>query len=84
MGYHNEHHDFPTIPWNNLPRLRALAPEYYDTLKYHPSWSGLLFQFIFDPEYTLFCRVERTRDRERHASAERPREAPLAELASHS
>jgi sphingolipid delta-4 desaturase len=84
MGYHNEHHDFPTIPWNNLPRLRALAPEYYDTLKYHPSWSGLLFQFIFDPEYTLFCRVERTRDRERQASAERPRDARLPELASHS
>jgi sphingolipid delta-4 desaturase len=84
MGYHNEHHDFPTIPWNNLPRLRALAPDYYDTLKYHPSWSGLLFQFIFDPEYTLFCRVERTRDRERQASAERPRDARLPELASHS
>jgi sphingolipid delta-4 desaturase len=83
MGYHNEHHDFPTIPWNNLPRLRALAPEYYDTLKYHPSWSGLLFRFIFDPQYTLFCRVERTRDRERHASAEQPREALLPELASH-
>ena len=63
MGYHNEHHDFPTIPWSNLPRLRALAPEFYDTLKCHRSWSGLLFQFIFDPRYTLFSRVERTRDR---------------------
>ncbi len=84
MGYHNEHHDFPTIPWNNLPRLRALAPEYYDTLKYHRSWSGLLFQFIFDPEYTLFCRVERTRDRETNPSAEQPREALLPELASRS
>ena len=82
MGYHNEHHDFPTIPWNNLPKLRALAPEYYDTLKCHRSWSGLLFQFIFNPEYTLFCRVERTRDREAASSAEKPREIQLPELVS--
>src|SRR5947209_4529623 len=59
MGYHNEHHDLPSIPWNNLPKLRALAPEFYDCLKYHPSWSGLLFQFIFDKRYTLFSRIER-------------------------
>jgi sphingolipid delta-4 desaturase len=84
MGYHNEHHDFPTIPWNNLPKLRALAPEYYDTLKSHPSWSGLLFQFIFDPEFTLFCRVERTKDREIDPNAEKPRAALLPELASRS
>ena len=29
MGYHNEHHDLPSIPLNNLPRLRAMAPELY-------------------------------------------------------
>jgi sphingolipid delta-4 desaturase len=63
MGYHNEHHDFPTIPWNNLPKLRALAPEFYDTLKCHRSWSRLLVQFIFDKRYTLFSRVERVQDR---------------------
>jgi hypothetical protein len=28
-------------------------------LKNHPSWSGLLFQFIFDKRYTLFSRIER-------------------------
>jgi sphingolipid 4-desaturase/C4-monooxygenase len=61
MGYHNEHHDLPSIPWNNLPKLRAMAPEFYDNLKYHPSWSRLLFQFIFDPSYTLFSRIERMR-----------------------
>ena len=27
VGYHNEHHDFPTIPWNRLPRLRALRSD---------------------------------------------------------
>jgi sphingolipid delta-4 desaturase len=59
MGYHNEHHDLPSIPWNNLPKLRAMAPEFYNCLRYHPSWSGLLFQFIFDERYTLFSRIER-------------------------
>lgn len=59
VGYHNEHHDFPSIPWSRLPRLRAAAPEFYDTLRYHTSWSRLLFDFLFDPRYNLFSRVER-------------------------
>ena len=59
MGYHNEHHDLPSIPWNNLPRLRAMAPGFYDTLKCHRSWTRLLFQFIFDKRYSLFSRIER-------------------------
>jgi sphingolipid delta-4 desaturase len=63
MGYHNEHHDLPSIPWNNLPKLRATASEFYDPLKYHPSWSRLLFQFIFDKRYSLYSRIERMRDR---------------------
>lgn len=61
VGYHNEHHDFPSIPWNNLPKLRAIAPEFYDTLRFHTSWTRLLFQFLFDSRYDLFARVERTR-----------------------
>ena len=32
MGYHNEHHDFAGVPWNNLPKLKKLAPDYYDSL----------------------------------------------------
>lgn len=59
VGYHNEHHDLPSIPWNNLPKLRAMAPEFYDTLRSHPSWTRLLLQFLFDPRYTVFSRVER-------------------------
>ena len=36
-----------------------MAPEFYENLKFHPSWSLLLFQFIFDKRYTLFSRIER-------------------------
>lgn len=59
VGYHNEHHDFPSIAWNNLPKLRALAPEFYDSLRSHSSWTRLIIQFVFDERYTLFSRVER-------------------------
>lgn len=59
VGYHNEHHDISSIPWNRLPGIRKAAPEYYDTLIYHKSWTKLLFQFLFDPKISLFSRVER-------------------------
>jgi sphingolipid 4-desaturase/C4-monooxygenase len=62
VGYHNEHHDFPAIPWHNLPKLRAMAPEYYNTLKYHTSWFKLWLEFLFDSRYSLFSRVERIQD----------------------
>lgn len=59
VGYHNEHHDFPSIPWNNLPKLKAMAPEFYDNLKYHTSWTKIWLTFIFDKKYSLYSRVER-------------------------
>jgi sphingolipid 4-desaturase/C4-monooxygenase len=59
VGYHNEHHDFPGIAWSRLPRVRELAPEYYDSLVYHRSWTGLLWRFLTDPRVTLESRVER-------------------------
>lgn len=57
VGYHNEHHDFPSIPWNRLPRLKAMAPEFYDTLVSHDSWTKLMLNFIFDRRYTLYSRI---------------------------
>jgi hypothetical protein len=45
-----------------------MAPEFYDTLKYHSSWSRLLFQFIFDKRYTLYSRIERMKEGERVGS----------------
>jgi sphingolipid 4-desaturase/C4-monooxygenase len=62
VGYHNEHHDFPSVPWNKLPRIRAIVPEVYDQLYYHTSWTKLLFQFLFDDNLSLFSRMVR-RDR---------------------
>ena len=59
VGYHNEHHDFPSIPWNKLPELKKSAPGYYDSLKSHKSWSLLLFRFIFDKNVNLYSRVTR-------------------------
>jgi sphingolipid delta-4 desaturase len=61
VGYHNEHHDFPSVPWNRLPRIRETAPEAYDGLVFHRSWSALLLRFLRDPSVTLFSREVRVR-----------------------
>jgi sphingolipid delta-4 desaturase len=61
VGYHNEHHDFPSVPWSRLPRIRAMAPEFYDGLTSEKSWTALLLRFIFDERYSLFSRVTRAR-----------------------
>jgi sphingolipid delta-4 desaturase len=59
VGYHNEHHDFPSIPWTRLPALRALAPEFYDNIPSHPSWPMVIVNFIRDKEVGLFARAKR-------------------------
>ena len=60
VGYHNEHHDFPSVPWNRLPAVRKAAPEAYDTLFWHRSWTLLLLRFLFDSKLSLFSRVVRS------------------------
>ena len=59
VGYHNEHHDFPSVPWNRLPSVKRIAPEAYDTLGSHSSWTRLLLMFLFDRRVTLFSRTVR-------------------------
>lgn len=61
VGYHNEHHDFPYVPGSRLPRLRALAPEFYDSLYVHRSWAGTLWRFVTDPSLGGYSRVKRRR-----------------------
>jgi len=59
IGYHNEHHDFVGIPWNLLPRVKKIAPEYYEPLYQHPSYMRLLWTFVTNPNFTLKSRVVR-------------------------
>ncbi|MBB5611722.1 sphingolipid delta-4 desaturase [Janthinobacterium sp. S3M3] len=59
FGYHVEHHDFPSIPWNRLPRLRCIAPEFYAGQASFPSRLQLMFQFIFDPRWSVFHNTVR-------------------------
>jgi sphingolipid 4-desaturase/C4-monooxygenase len=59
VGFHNEHHDFPSIPWNRLPQLKAKAPTFYDTLHSHNSWTKLWLRFLFDNKISLFSRTMR-------------------------
>lgn len=61
VGYHNEHHDFPSVPWHALPEVKRLAPEFYDTLHSHNSMTRLFFQFLFAQEISLFSRMTRVR-----------------------
>lgn len=61
VGYHNEHHDLPSVPWNRLPKLKAAAPEFYDNLHAHGSWTRLLLRFIFDPKLSLYSRMVRAK-----------------------
>ncbi|KAJ1856519.1 sphingolipid delta-4 desaturase [Coemansia sp. RSA 1822] len=49
IGLHNEHHDFPQIPWTRIYKLRRIATEFYDPLYAHTSWIGVIFLFIASP-----------------------------------
>lgn len=59
VGYHNEHHDFLRIPGSRLPELRRIAPEFYDTLPHHTSWTATIWRYICDPNVGPFARVKR-------------------------
>lgn len=59
VGFHNEHHDFPSVPWNRLPRIRRAVPEVYDQLGFHTSWTRLLLRFLLDPGLGLWSRTVR-------------------------
>jgi sphingolipid delta-4 desaturase len=59
VGYHNEHHDFPYIPGRNLPKVRKIAPEYYDNLPCYTSWTKVLYDFVMNDNVGPWSRVTR-------------------------
>src|SRR5690606_10068179 len=46
-GLHVEHHDIMGIPWFRLPKLRQIAPEFYDDLDTIDSYTALGLHFVF-------------------------------------
>ena len=58
VGYHNEHHDFPLVPWSRLAELERIG-KYRDTLPHHNSWVRVWWEFLSNPAVTLFNRVKR-------------------------
>ncbi|EFW19965.1 hypothetical protein D8B26_003552 [Coccidioides posadasii str. Silveira] len=59
VGLHNEHHDFPAIPWTRLHTLHKIAKEFYEPLPCHRSWVWVIWTFIFDKNVGMWCRVKR-------------------------
>jgi sphingolipid delta-4 desaturase len=59
VGYHNEHHDFPYIPGSRLSRLNNIAPEFYDALLSHTSWTATLWHFVTRPSLGGYSRIKR-------------------------
>jgi sphingolipid delta-4 desaturase len=61
IGYHNEHHDLVRVPWVHLPKIKAIAPEFYDHLYAHRSWTRVLLWFLLDENVDLYTRLVRER-----------------------
>lgn len=61
VGYHNEHHDFPSVPWNNLPKVHKAGEKWYTDIAYHKSWTLLWLRFLFDREISIYHRMLRKR-----------------------
>jgi len=59
VGFHNEHHDFPKIPWTRLSMVHKIAPEWYDHLPHHTSYVAVIYHYIMDDEIGPWSRVKR-------------------------
>ena len=41
--------------------VRKIAPEYYDTLPHHDSWTKVIYNFITDPAIGPYARIKRNK-----------------------
>ncbi len=78
VGYHNEHHDFPYIPGSRLAELRSTAPEFYDQLLSHRSWTATLWSFVTEPNVGGYSRIKRRRSNAAPSAAETSSESQPA------
>jgi fatty acid desaturase len=46
LTHHVEHHDFPGIPWNRLPEVTRIAPEYYSSLESSSGFCNTIYQWF--------------------------------------
>lgn len=76
IGLHNEHHDFPQIPWTRICKLRQMATEFYDPLFAHTSWVAVMFFFIASPMLGPQSRLVRMY--KAHASGRKEYRVPTA------
>lgn len=56
VGYHYEHHDLMDIPGWDLPKLRAMIPQYYEPLISHRSWTWVLWHYVTSPTIGPYTR----------------------------
>jgi sphingolipid delta-4 desaturase len=70
VGYHNEHHDLMWIPGWKLPLIKRTAPEFYDGLVTHRSWTWVLLHFIVNPRMGHDMRITRSRATMKRKSTE--------------
>ncbi|MES1919021.1 Sphingolipid delta(4)-desaturase DES1 [Bonamia ostreae] len=59
VGYHNEHHDFPCIPWTRLPKVNSIAREFYKDLPCYSSYLKVFYYYIMSSEMGPFSRITR-------------------------
>jgi len=59
VGYHNEHHDFPKVAGFRLHKIKEIAPEYYNNLAHHTSWTYVIWKYITDANVGPFSRTMR-------------------------
>ncbi|RRT81483.1 hypothetical protein B296_00001025 [Ensete ventricosum] len=71
VGYHNEHHDFPRIPGSRLHKVKAIAPEYYESLNSYKSWSQVIYMYVMDRTVGPFSRMKRRASKDAAATTKK-------------